>query len=216
MPRTRRPTGRRHKLSSLQEQARESSLEAAAAALAAIHLGKQVRAESRDQACGSGRNGLFDANIRIPLGDVLFGVAQLQIDFARRLFELNRAASRRVRERLRRQHGQDPAPLDDKVKVGEQAKICFTISNPATSCRTFMILPRLLADCVDFSFVLSHANMTSSSPRPLRLTLAAGTCSAAITAELSGLRAGKHQGFIEVKSNGIVVEQIPFCVTVQP
>lgn len=215
MPRNRRPTGRRPKLPSLQEQARESSLEAAAATLAAIHLGKQVRAESRDQICGSGRNGLFDANVRIPLGDVLFGVAQLQIDFARRLFDLNRAASRRVRERLRRQHDQEHVSLDDVVKVGEQASIHFTVSNPATFSRSFTILPRLLADCAALSFVLSHENVTPTN-RPLRLTLAAGTCSKPITARFSSLQKGKHQGFIEVKSNGIVVEQIPFCVTVQP
>ena len=195
----------------LQDRLRESSLEAAASTLAAIHLSKQVRAEKKARSQESGGSGLFDADLRLPLGDVLFGVAQLQIDFTRKLFEFNRAASKRLRERLRRTPSQEVAPIRTDITEEESADLMFTIRNHAALSRAFTVeLPDIQRFPVKLSLGDAPPNVL-----PLRLTVGANGISSVISATFAGLPRGIHEGYFQVTSHGIVVDRIPFAITVR-
>ncbi len=211
MRQNRRPTKSDRKRPSLQDSARDTALDAAAATLAAIHLAKQVRAEARSQATDSFRPGLLDMDLRLPLGDVLFGVAQLQIDFARKLFMLNRQASKRLLHQLRKGRRPSTSPIRIDSVEGAVASSSFTIRNSASLARTLTITGKLPGS--DWTVSLKHGNADSGANRPLQVTIAADH-GANITAEFKGLLIGFHEGFIEVRSHGVLVEQIPLDIEV--
>lgn len=194
------------KKQALPDQAREAVLESAAATLAAIHMAKQVGAEVLPPRDASGARGPLAPDLELPLGDVLFGVAQLQIDFARRLFEFNRSASVLLRDRLRKNKAPpaEPRTIEHEYPVGSPTALCFTIKNSASRSKTFGFRA-VLADSKDGVRIEFD---------PPRVTVPTDRCSDEISATFFGLPVGVHPGRIVIHTQGITVERLPFEITV--
>jgi hypothetical protein len=175
------------------------ALESAAASLAAIHTAKQVHAEAGASRCPGG-GAQAPSDLRLPLGDVLFGVAQLQVDFARKLFEFNKRASARLRERLHRAPS-DVAPI--RVRIPHSN--AFTIRNTASLSKTFRL-----------RLALSHAPQgVVVSLDPAEVTVAAGKPSANIAVVVTPHRPGAlYTGHVLVESRGVLVERVPIEIGV--
>jgi hypothetical protein len=186
-------------------EAKEAALDSAAATLAAIHMAKQVGAEVMPAV---GAPGGLPLDVRLPVGDILFGAAQLQVEFARQLFELNKKHSTLLRRRLsERVRAQAPTPpLHLKYSAGAPEPQKLKIRNKATLSKTF----RLRADLGE----------VKSKIEPELVTLAAHNGSAEGTPEYPlctfkpPLNEGVYCGYLVVESNGIHIERIPLEVTV--
>jgi hypothetical protein len=202
MMRVPRKVGGKEKRQALPDMAREAALETAAATLAAIHMAKQVGAQVLPRRDESGARGPLTPEQRLPLGDVLFGVAQLQVDFARRLFEFNKSASVMLRDRLRSNFTSHTEKAKIKVtwRPGDPHRLCFTIKNCASLSKTFTFRAELGWPEIVFE--------------PASITIAAG-CPHEIHAIFSpALGKGTYSGYIAVESQGIRVELLPFEIKV--
>jgi hypothetical protein len=198
------------KRQALPDQAREAALDSAAATLAAIHMGKQVGAEitaAGRASMGEGRDGL-PRDLRLPLGDVLFGVAQLQVDFARRLFEFNREASAVLRKRLR--GGLAPPAERPIIRATahhkDKPKLCFSVKNTAALSRTF-----------GFRAAIDDGSESARGPAGLErfsVTIAAGRAREIEVTFDRPVQRGTYAGDLAVLSQGLEVELVPFEITV--
>jgi len=182
----------------LTDDVRLAALDNAAATLAAIHMAKQAYADVKATFVST-RPVVPD--LRLRAGDVLFGIAQLQVDFARRLFEFNRATATALRNKLSGGLREGSKTLRATF-VGARASgaLLFDIRNCASLSRTF--------------------SFRASSPRgvtfdPSLITLPAGL-SDKITARFQDLEPGTYAGDISVESQGLCVERIPFEIIVTP
>jgi hypothetical protein len=193
---------------SLPDRMREAALDSAAATLAAIHMAKQVGAEVMPREDGAPGGRPLPPKLRLPLGDVLFGVAQLQVDFARRLFEFNRNASAMLRDRLLSEMRRPERPtIKVTYPIGPKPlPLCFSIRNSAGMSKTF----DLRATATDTARGCDVSGALSSS----RVTVPAGECSRTIEATFAGLGVGVHAGHVVVACHGIRVELLPIEVTV--
>lgn len=196
---------RERKRQALPDQAREAALESAAATLAAIHMGKQVGAELRaaGRASMGAQGDRLPRDLRVPVGDVLFGVAQIQVDFARRLFEFNRDATTLLRDRLRKSIAR-PEARETITRIGADRKtLRFTIKNTASLSRTFTFR----AEVDDDPGRRKPAKLEKTS-----VTIAAG-CSSDVEVRFDrALEDGTYSGDIAVMSQGLDVELIPFVI----
>jgi hypothetical protein len=197
------------KRQALPDQAREAALDSAAATLAAIHMGKQVGAEitaAGRASTGDGR-GALPRDLRLPLGDVLFGVAQLQVDFARRLFEFNREASALLHKRLRGSLTPPQRPtLWATASRNDPPVLCFTVKNTAALSRTFT-----------FRAAIDDGSGGACGPAKLvrtSVTIPAGRASEVRVVFDRAVRLGIYPGDIAVLSQGLEVDLVPFEITV--
>lgn len=192
-----------NKRRTLPDEAREAALDSAAATLAAIHMAKKVGAELMPPRDGCGVRSPLTPDLRMPLGDVLFGVAQIQVDFVRRLFEFNKAASVKLRERLKTNLSAqaERAPIKVTQVYGAHCALHFTIQNAASLARMF----EFHAEVCGFEAVFS----------PARAKVGAGKYADVVATFEAGLPRGVHLGHIEVESNGIRVERLPFRIKVK-
>lgn len=200
----------RSRRQSLPDSAREAALDSAAATLAAIHMAKQAKAEATSQDA-SGGHPRMRPDMRLPVGDILYGVAQLQIDFARRLFEFNKEASRLLRDRARKNaHNHERETLRATCSHNTPAKLQFTIKNSSSLSKTFDIVAALDGVKAKVEIQQSDASFVPQS----RVTLASESRSPKIQVSFADLEANDYAGDIEVRSNGITVERIPFEISV--
>jgi hypothetical protein len=202
-----------HKKRALPDQLRESALDSAAATLAAIHMAKQVGAEVRAGGGGAGTSGRVPADLRLPLGDVLFGVAQLQVDFAKRLFEFNQSVSRKLRDRIREAAPRPPRPTMRATGKDNAPSepLSFHLENGASRSRTLEIGTHAPKGWrVEFRCD-GDKDWTATPPR---LTVRAGQVSPTIRARFLSLPLGTHGGGFIVRSQGIQVDYLPFEIAV--
>jgi hypothetical protein len=185
----------------LQEQIREASLDSVAATLASIHLAKQMRARERCSPQGGVSRGI-PHDVRIPVHDLIHGLAQLQIEFVQRLLSFNRDATSRIRSALLRTDPIEPGPIEVQGAAEGCAPFRFTIVNRATTTRVLNLCNQRPASGGKFHF-------TPASP----ITLAAnGTTT--VVAECTELPVGVHHGCVSVESRGIRVSLVHYTITV--
>lgn len=189
------------KARTLSKDARDASLEQAAAMLTAIHTAKQVSAEVLPTRDGTGSLNPLNPNVRVPLGDLVFGIAQIQVDFARKLFEFNRNASVVLRDRMRKNHALSPQrrTIDLNYPCGKTKEQVLKITNSASLSKIFNL--RANPDTIKVEF------------DPRHVTIAAGKCEC-VKAIFPALADGPYSGDIAVESQGILVELIPFTIKV--
>jgi hypothetical protein len=179
----------------ISDEAREASLDMAAAALAAIHTSKQVAAELPRP--GARSRVLPDqSSLPFGIGDILFGAAQLQVDFARRLLEFNRGASTLLRERLRENRQKDSVVEVRATTPNSSLDVPVSIRNRSRFARQF-----------------TFAGSESYLVEPASLTVAGGE-SGEVLVRFMRLARGVNQGHISVLSRGISVERIPYEIEV--
>lgn len=183
----------------LAAEAKEAALDAAAATLAAIHMAKQVGAEVMPDPCAPGA---LPLNVRLPVGDILFGAAQLQVEFARKLFELNRKSSTLLRNRLRDRVGaQAPRPaLLWQYSACDPTPQPLTFKNTATLSKTFRLRAELAG--VDQPFDIAPVTIPAGGSVTIAWTFS------------PELKPCTYTGHIVVESNGIRIESIPLTVIV--
>lgn len=187
------------KARTLSKDAKAAALEQAAAMLTAIHTAKQVSAEVLSTRGGSGPLNPLNPNVRLPLGDILFGVAQIQVDFARRLFEFNRNASVVLRDRMRKNHSYPPEKQTVKLSgsIGEEITCTLKIKNSASLSRTF-------------NFRVAGCGINVKLEKE-SVTIATRDC-VGVKVTFCGDMPDTYTGEIAVESHGLQVELIPFTV----
>lgn len=209
----------------LADEAREAALDSAAATLAAIHMAKKVGAEAMPSGDCAADKGSLPRDFRLPLGDVLFGVAQIQVDFARRLFEFNKAASTHLKKRLKtaRSGRVDRQILRVKAAADSQVEVRFTVRNSASLARVLEFevsagerAAYFLTDGAKSTKDGSKQRLSVSSPSfKARATIAAGDA-IEVQAQFSGLfPKGTHTGHIDITCNDVLVERLPLEITVE-
>jgi hypothetical protein len=204
----------KRKTLALPDRARDAMLEQAAAKLAAIHTAKQLAAELRPALEASGSRGPLPSNLRLPVGDILFGVAQLQVEFARRLFEFNREASGLLRERLRKSSARPVKRGTIQVACNHETppELVFTIKNTASMSKSFTFRAEV-CDKHHQQAPLPPATLETTPPTP-PVTIPAGQCREIKRTFSRELAAGIYPGDVAVETQGIQVELIPFEIRV--
>lgn len=209
----------------LADEAREAALDSAAATLAAIHMAKKVGAEAMPPGDGAPNQGTFPRDFRLPLGDVLFGVAQIQVDFARRLFEFNKAASTHLKERLKtaRAGRVDRQALKIMACAEAPVDVRFTVRNSASLARTFEFQVRAGEQAAKFQLEQAIDPLTNKRVRltlvrdqtRARATIAANGALVVIATFQGGFVRGTHTGHVDITCNDVLVERLPLEITVE-
>jgi len=196
-------TGRR----ALADDARDAALDSAAAALAAIQLAKQVRADSLPHRGTVGASGLPPANLRLPMGDIIYGAVQLQVDFARRLFEFNKSTSAVLRDKLRDHLAEVPEAqtIDGTFEEGQPIDLHFVVKNGTSLSKTF-----------EFQALGGYKKTIKFDPPGVTLP---GRHQESdnrkyIRATLDPMKVGTYVGHISVESQGIRLELRRFNITI--
>lgn len=186
----------------LADDARIAALDSAAAALAAIQMAKQARVDVLPHRAAVGSAGLPPANLRLPMGDVIYGAVQLQVDFARRLFEFNKTTSALLRDKLRDHVAEVPEPhsMIGTGNEGADVQLEFFVKNATSLSKRF-----------EFRALGDYRDKVKFSPPAITLR-AEGD--GKIGARFERLPPGKNAGHIAVESQGIRLELVRFEVTV--